>query len=75
MQSLDAVFYAENGPTFEFRSGMFHICYDIRGTHIELVVPPHAFMRAIRDANRLIDDFNERKPLLSLRGDAEVAEH
>jgi hypothetical protein len=58
--SLDCVFFIERTPGIELRDGMVHICYAIgRQAKFEVVLAPSTFLKALRNARQIADEFHE----------------
>jgi hypothetical protein len=50
LPNLEAIFYIDQPPTFEFRNGLFHICQTVGNYRFERVMPPHVFMATVKAA-------------------------
>ena len=55
---MEAVFFVEIGPEIELRDGLFHVCYTIGNYRFDVVLPPHAYLKALRAANRCAELFH-----------------
>lgn len=56
---LDAVFFIQVPAHVELRAGLVHICYEIgRQARLEMVIPPAVFLKAVRRANQVADEFH-----------------
>jgi hypothetical protein len=53
-EKLDAVFFCEEPPEIEYRSGNFHVVQTIGQYRFERVIPPHTFLKALRRANAAV---------------------
>jgi hypothetical protein len=58
-QFVDAVFYVQKDPSVRIEDGLFHVCYDTGKIHAEFVMRPTVFLKALKAANRLSDEFHE----------------
>lgn len=68
VRDLDAVFFVQHPPVLELVDGMFHVCYDIgKSARFEIVLPPSAFFKALRQANKLSDLFHQGGKVVPLR--------
>lgn len=56
-RDLDAIFYAPQPPSFEFRDGMFHVCFTIGRCRFEFAMSPHNFRKALRAATAIASEF------------------
>jgi hypothetical protein len=50
LPSLDAVFFVDQPPEFEYRDGLFHLVTTVGQYRFERVMRPHVFMLALRRA-------------------------
>ena len=50
IQSLEAVFYVEEPPVFDYRCGMFHVTQQVGSHRFDRVMSPHVFMLTLRRA-------------------------
>jgi hypothetical protein len=73
---FDAIIYIRKPPTYHFREGLVHVCYPI-GTQAtgEFVMQPNVFLKAVRDATKLADEFRERKSVVPLHKRADSKPH
>ena len=70
---LDAVFFVQSSPAIELREGMFYVCYEIgRSARFEVVLPPHVFLKALKRANQVSDEFHESGTVIPIRKKARV---
>lgn len=65
IHDLEAVFYAATAPGIEFREGMFHICYDVGRCRFEFAMPPNVFLKSLRNANKMSDQFQKGRGTVS----------
>jgi hypothetical protein len=56
---FDAILYCRTPPDISFEGGMFHVAYAIGKVHAEFVLTPNTFLKALRAANRVADEFHE----------------
>jgi hypothetical protein len=47
---VEACFFIEQPPEFEYRNGLFHVTQTVGGYRFERVMRPHIFMLALRRA-------------------------
>jgi hypothetical protein len=59
---LEAVFYVREVPAITFEDdGLVHIAYKVgKSAEFEIVLSPNIFLKALRVAGRVADDFHAR---------------
>jgi hypothetical protein len=65
---FDASIYVKSVPEFRREEGMFHICHTVGKMHIELVMRPNTFLKALRNANRVAAEFHAQGEVVAMRG-------
>jgi hypothetical protein len=56
---FDAIIFCQEPPEFELRDGMVHILQRMgKNTQTERIMRPSTFLKALRAANRLADEFH-----------------
>ena len=48
--TIEACFFVEQPPEFDYRDGLFHIVQTVGNYRFERVMAPHVFMRTLRRA-------------------------
>ena len=63
----DAPVFIEDVPDIRLVGGMFHVSYKLGRDKAEFVLPPNVFLKALRLANRISDEFHEGGDVVPIR--------
>lgn len=69
MRDPKAAVYVKNVPEFTLDEGLVHVCHTTGTIRFELVMRPHTFLKALRAANRVADEFHSRGEIVAMGGD------
>lgn len=67
MADPKAAVYVKNVPEFTLDEGLVHVCHTTGAIRFELVMRPHTFLKALRAANRVADEFHETSRAIPLK--------
>jgi hypothetical protein len=67
--SLDAMFYVREVPGITFEDdGLVHLVYQVgKRANFEVVLSPSVFLKALRVANRVADEFHDRATVAPIK--------
>lgn len=66
---FDATIYVKDAPDLSIKDGLIHVCHTTGRMHIELVMRPNTFLKGLRNANRLADEFHAKSEIVAMRSD------
>lgn len=66
-ERLEACFYIQEPPEFEFCDGLFHIKQRIGGYTFDRVMSPHVFLQTLRRANQALTRYHEGATVIDFK--------
>lgn len=67
MRDPKAAVYVKNVPEFSLVEGLVHVCHTTGTIQFELVMRPHTFLKALRAATRIADEFHAANSAIPLK--------